>query len=472
VSASEYDAAITTIRNRIAAGDTYQVNYSFRLRSALDGDPRSFYADLAAAQRGAWGAYVDTGTLVVASASPELFFELDDGILTSRPMKGTTPRGRWTGEDLALAAGLEHSAKDRAENVMIVDLIRNDMGRVSRFGSVAVTSLFDVERYDTVWQMTSTVTSRIRSETGLADVFGALFPCGSITGAPKVSTMGIIAGLEASPRGPYCGTVGWVAPGGRRAAFNVAIRTAAIDPASGEVEYGTGGGVTWDSTAGGEHAEALVKAKVLTARRPPFDLLETLRWDGRDYWELERHLARLEASADYFRFKFDRERVTAELQTAAQAAGDTLARVRLTLTEEGTPRAIWNRLEISPEAVRLVVDDLPVDSSDPLLFHKTTARARYEERLARHPQADDIVLTNEAGEVTETAIANLVARLDGTWCTPPLDSGCLPGVYRERLLEEGRVAERRLTPGDLRSAEELAVINSVRLWRPARLVEG
>jgi para-aminobenzoate synthetase/4-amino-4-deoxychorismate lyase len=336
---------------------------------------------------------------------------------------------------------------------------------------VAVPALFDVERYDTVWQMTSTVTSRMPPDTRLLDLFGALFPCGSVTGAPKVSTMEIIAALESSPRGPYCGAIGFVAPGGRRAEFNVAIRTAVIDPASGEVEYGTGGGVTWDSTAAGEHAEAVVKARVLTARRPAFDLLETLRWEGSGYWELDRHLARLEASAGYFRFRFDRQQVLAQLETAGSAAGGRPARVRLTMTEEGTPRVTWMPLEPGPEPVRLAIDDRPVDPSDPLLYHKTTSRVLYEDRLAHHPDADDVVLVNDAGEVTETSIANILARLEGRWCTPPLDSGCLPGVYRERLLEEETVVERRLTPADLRAAEDLAVVNSVRLWRRAVLLD-
>jgi para-aminobenzoate synthetase/4-amino-4-deoxychorismate lyase len=470
VTAPAYRTAVAAIRDRIAAGDTYQVNYSFRLRSRIDGDPLSFYADLIGAQRGAWTAYIETGPLAVASASPELFFEFDEDRLTSRPMKGTSRRGRWADEDRALAAGLAGSGKDRAENLMIVDLIRNDMGRISTFGSVEVAALFDVEQYDTVWQMTSTVTSRLREDTRLGDVFGALFPCGSVTGAPKVSTMELIAELEDSPRGPYCGAIGYVAPGGRQAAFNVAIRTAVVDLGSGEVEYGTGGGVTWDSTAEGEHAEALVKARVLTERRPAFDLLETLRWEGSGFWELDRHLARLEASAYYFRFRFDREQVLAELETAAIAAGNRLARVRLTLSEDGTARASWAGLDPSPEPVRLAIDEDPVDASDPMLYHKTTRRQPYEERLARHADADDVVLVNGSGEVTETTIANLLVRLDGIWYTPPLESGCLPGVYRRRLLDEGRVAERPLRPADLDAADDLAVVNSVRLWRPAELL--
>jgi len=470
VTAADYAAAVADIRERIAAGDTYQVNYSLRLRSRLTGDPRSFYADLARAQRGAWSAYVDTGPLVVASASPELFFAMEGDHLTSRPMKGTAPRGRWAAEDRDQADRLARSAKERAENLMIVDLIRNDMGRVASVGSVAVPALFEAEQYDTLWQMTSTVECRLREGMRLADVFAALFPCGSVTGAPKVSTMEIIAGLETSPRGPYCGAIGYLAPGGRRAAFNVAIRTAVIDTASGEAEYGTGGGVTWDSTAEAEHAEAFVKAKVLTERRPSFDLLETIRHDEAGYWGLGRHLARLHESAVYFGFNHHNADVHGALERAAAASGDVPSRVRLTLSEDGIANATVTPLEPGPEPVRLATDHVPVDPADPLLYHKTTYRARYEERLGRHPGADDVVLVNPAGEVTETTVGNIVALIDGTWCTPPLDCGCLPGVFRERLLAEGGAVERRLTPADLRAAEGLAVVNSVRLWRRAVLL--
>ena len=260
-----YRRAIAEIRKRIGLGDTYQLNYTFRLRSHIAGDTIAFYADLIEAQRGAYGAYLDTGEVIIASASPELFFELSGGRLTTRPMKGTAPRGRWAEEDNALASALATSEKDLAENLIIVDLLRNDLGRVSEFGSVRAESLFRVERYETVWQMTSTVTSTVQPGTGIIDVFRALFPCGSVTGAPKPRTMEIIAHLEAEPRGVYCGAIGYIEPGGGRAVFSVPIRTVTIEPATGAADYGVGGGITWDSTSAGEYAETVVKSRVLTA---------------------------------------------------------------------------------------------------------------------------------------------------------------------------------------------------------------
>lgn len=468
LDAAGHRAAVTAVRGHIAVGDTYQVNISMRMRAAFDGDPEALYARLVRAQRAAHCAYVDTGDQVVACASPELFWSLGDGVVTARPMKGTAPRGRWSEEDEELARRMGASAKERAENLMIVDMLRNDLGRVAEFGTVRAGDLFTVEQYDTVWQMTSTVSGRLRAGSGARDVFAALFPCGSVTGAPKARTMEIIAALEDSRRGAYCGAIGWIAPGARRASFAVGIRTAVVDRAMRSAEYGTGGAITWDSRADDEHREALAKAAVLTTSRPPFRLLETLRAEGAQYWEIERHLGRLEASARYFRFPFQRG---SALRALAAVADGSLQRVRLTLDAAG-------RIDVSAEPlgddgpVTLAIDTVPVDSSDPMLFHKTDARRIYDSALARHPEADDVVLVNERGEVTETTVGNLLARIGGAWCTPPLDSGLLPGVHRARLVARGDVREAVLTPADLRAATELAVVNSVRLWRPARLLHG
>ena len=464
VDAARYGRAVASIQHRIAAGDTYQLNYTFRLRSRLEGDSVAFYADLLAAQRGGYGAYFDTGGVVVVSASPELFFDLSHGHLTTRPMKGTAPRGRWAEDDRERAAALASSEKDLAENLIIVDLLRNDLGRVSEFGSVDVESLYQLERYETVWQMTSTITSRLRSDVEIADVFRALFPCGSVTGAPKPRTMEIIADLEDDPRGVYCGAIGFIEPGGARAVFSVPIRTVTVDPSTGAAEYGVGGGITWDSTIEGEYAETVAKSRVLTEARPPFLLLETLLWDSKSYQELDRHLDRLTASAEYFRYRCDLEDVGAALDAAGVEAGSSPARVRLTLSAEGRTDVSVESLEASDEPVVLAIDDVPVDSADPMLFHKTDARQRYDDRLARHPGVDDVVLVNERGEITETTIANLLVRIDGHWFTPPLESGCLPGVHRSKLLAAGVVEERVLTPEDLTDAEDVAVVNSVRLW--------
>ena len=475
ITRERYDASIATIREHIAAGDTYQVNFTMRLRSTLTGDPRGLYRDLCFAQRGAHAGYVDTGRHRILSASPELFFRLDGRRITTRPMKGTAPRGRWPEEDAAHAAMLVASDKDRAENAMIVDLLRNDLGRVAIPGSVRWDRVFEAERYETVWQLTSTVTAELASGTGLVDVFRALFPSGSVTGAPKVRSMQIIAELEDSPRGVYCGAVGWLAPqgaGAPDASFNVAIRTVAVDAGTGLAEYGVGGGITWDSSAAGEFDETVAKARVLTSRRPSFELLETLLHDPEDgYRRLDEHLERLRSSSEYFGFVFDEHAVRGALTEAAASSLAKPVRVRLTLARSGA--IAWGTLPMPASAndhVRVALDDVPVDPADVLLFHKTTLRARYEEARARQPDADDVLLVNTRGEVTESTIANLAVRIDGRWWTPPLDCGLLAGTERAALLAEGTLAERVITPEEVRAAEEIALVNSARPWRTATLL--
>jgi para-aminobenzoate synthetase/4-amino-4-deoxychorismate lyase len=287
-SRRSYCDNVALVREAIARGDTYQVNYTIRLRAKFEGSAFAFYERLRDAQQGRYCAYVDTGKHQILSASPELFFSRTGSHILSRPMKGTVSRGRWSAEDEQQQARLAVSEKDRAENVMIVDLVRNDLGRIAQTGSVHVSSLFDVERYPTVFQMTSTIEAELRKETTLDEVFGALFPCGSVTGAPKISTTGLIRELEDSPREVYCGAIGLIKPGGD-CTFNVAIRTVIVDSESGMAEYGVGGGITWGSTPEGEYEEALTKAGVLTHERPKFQLLETLKLENGQYTLLERH---------------------------------------------------------------------------------------------------------------------------------------------------------------------------------------
>jgi len=392
-------------------------------------------------------------------------------------MKGTAPRGRWPEEDRANAQRLADSAKDQAENAMIVDLLRSDLGRVARAGSVRWHEVFAAERYETVWQLTSTVEAELPPEAGLVDVFRALFPSGSITGAPKVRSMQLISDLEDSARGAYCGAIGWLAPAGAddaagpRASFNVAIRTVTVDSETGLAEYGVGGGITWDSSAGAEYDETVAKARVLTAHRPPFALLETMRRDpGAPVHQREEHLSRLLGSADYFGFRFDEEAVRLAVAGAAQGRREPV-RIRLRLSRDGHLELSESTLGAgAPEPVRVALDDVPVDPADPFLFHKTTLRSRYEDAAARHPEANDVLLVNIRGEVTESAIANLAVKLDGRWWTPPLDSGLLPGTERAARLSDGTVSERVIRMEDLRRAEELALMNSVRGWRRAELV--
>ncbi len=473
ISEERYRADITDIQGLIEAGDTYQANYTLRLRGKVKGDLRSVYADLVEAQRGGHNAFLSSEDHTVVSASPELFFRWDGRRIESRPMKGTMARGRWEQEDRRRRERLLSSGKDRAENVMIVDLLRNDLGRAARFGTVQVERLFEIERFETVWQMTSTVAAETRPGVELFDIFAAMFPCGSVTGAPKSRTMEILRSLESSPRGVYCGTIGLLAPPGSgrpRAEFSVAIRTLVVDERDGSAEYGVGGGVVHESTAAEEYAEAMVKARVLHRRRTPVTLLETMRWDPREgFWLLDRHLSRLRSSARYLGMAVPE----AEIQVLLEGVGgERPLRVRLLVPEEGPPALEAAPLAAGPVVVGLAVDTRPVDRSDFLRYHKTTRRDGYEAAAARHPAADDVVLVNDRGEAVETTIANLAVRIGAEWLTPPLDAGCLPGVYREELIDRGVLVERPVPVTDLSEADEIAVINSVRGWRSGKLLPG
>jgi para-aminobenzoate synthetase/4-amino-4-deoxychorismate lyase len=467
---AEYVRRIGRVRELIAAGDSYQVNLTARLTAPFRGDPRALYERLCLGQRSGFCAFLDLGGgRSVVSASPELFFRLDGDGLELRPMKGTRPRGRWVDEDRALAAELAASPKDRAENLMIVDLLRNDAGRVADFGSVRVERLFDVERYETVHQMTSTIRAVPRPDAGLADVFRALFPCGSVTGAPKVRTMEIIHDLETGPRGVYCGAIGFASPG--EAVFSVGIRTLLLDAGAGTAELGVGSGVTWDSDAAAEYGETWSKAAF--ARRPPadFELLETLLWEpGSGWYLLEGHLARLAASAEYFGYRYNEELARASLLPALFAFFRDPLRVRVLVERDGVMSVESTELSWAPPFPRVAVSAEPVDSRDPMLYHKTTRRDAYERRAAARPDCDDVLLVNERGELTESTIANLVVRMEGALWTPPLDAGLLPGVLRAELLARGEIRERVLFPEDLARADEIWLVNSVRKWRRAMLV--
>ena len=439
-----YRAAFGRVKEALAAGHTYQCNLTTMMESSFSGDTEQLYQDLVHAQRGHYGAYLDMGRHVIASASPELFFEWTGSKLRTRPMKGTVSRGRNTAEDARQRASLLESPKERAENVIIVDLLRNDLSRVAKTGTVAVTALLTPERYETVWQLTSEVTATTGPGTGLVDVFRALFPCGSVTGAPKISTMGLIKALEARDRGVYCGAIGVVAPDTARyrARFSVAIRTAHLDRRSSRCEYGVGSGVTWASDPDSEYAEIQAKAAILHRRTTDFQLLETMLYvPGRGIRNLDRHVARLADSAGYFAFPLSA--ADARRRVLAAADGADRSRIRLLLSRDGS---ITVELSAPPDApgrdVRLAVDLDPIDSGQPWFFHKTTRRKPYAARAARHPDADDVVMVNEHGHVTETTVANIAVWLHGLWVTPPTSDGCLPGVERARLIESG-LAPRR-----------------------------
>jgi para-aminobenzoate synthetase/4-amino-4-deoxychorismate lyase len=460
VDDAAYGRAIGRIKDHIRRGDTYQVNYTIRLRAPLPGPPGPLFSALIDAQEPAYGAFVETPEWALCSASPELFFEWDGDTLRSKPMKGTRPRGLWPAEDRRLAAELAAADKDRAEHVMIVDMVRNDLGRLARVGSVTVGSPFRVEPYPTLWQMTSDV--RCATGAGLAAILGALFPAASITGAPKARTMSLIAELETAPRGIYTGALGFVAPG-RRAQFNVAIRTVRVDSVSGTAEYGTGGGIVWDSAAGAELEECRVKARILTRRLPAFDLLETLLWTPEAGILLEaRHLDRLAESAAAFGFPLDRTGLLERLRQATGALPPLPHRLRLTIPKEEQAALESSPLAPLPAPYRLGLAREPVDPRDPLLYHKTTRRAVYEKARQGRPDCDDALLWNPAGEITETALANVLVDLDGAWCTPPVSCGLLGGVYRADLLARGLIRERVIRVDELSAASRLRLVNSVR----------
>lgn len=482
-----YDRNIAIIRAAIERGDTYQTNYTIRLRSDFSGSPLAWYAHLRSQSHGRFNAYLDIGEQQILSLSPELFFAWDGTTLSAKPMKGTARRaaagdtwshGRWPEEDQALAAELVASEKNRAENLMIVDLLRNDLSRIARTGSVEVPHLFSLEGYPTVYQLTSTITARTRPGTRLEEVFRALFPCGSITGAPKVKTTEIIAALEESPRGVYCGAIGYVTPQGK-AIFNVPIRTVVVDRARGTAECGVGGGITWDSTAADEYAETLTKARFLGSKKASFDLLETLLLDNGQYAFRERHMQRLAVSAAHFGFAFDPAAVADALSRHAALHGGAVRRVRLLVSAGGQVGVESVALDCAPVdwftppknalPVDAVLAETPVDRRHPFLFHKTTARAIYDEHTARHREAFDVLLWNQDGELTEFTRGNLVLERQGRLVTPPVACGLLAGTLRGELLAHGAISEAVLRRDDLASAAGIWFINGVRGWVPVKV---
>jgi len=470
VTVDEYTAVIGRLRDAIAAGETYQVNYTFRMKQAANRDPWHLFENLVAAQRPPYAAYVETPEFAICSASPELFFELEGPRIVSRPMKGTIARGRWYAEDQSQAAELAASEKNRAENAMIVDMMRNDLGRIARVGSVQVSDLFRVERYPTLWQMTSCVSAE--TDAGLPEIFAAMFPCASITGAPKASTMRIIAQSETEPRRVYTGSIGWIAPG-RRAQFNVAIRTVLIDKARQEAEYGVGGGVVWDSTPQGEYEECLLKAKILSTTQPKFSLLETLLWTPADgYFCLSEHLRRLRESAEYFGFPHCDENAAHELTALAARLPAMSHKIRLLVARDGKISCEADPIRAGefPDPIRLELAARPVDASDVFLYHKTTHREVYASAATGCREGDDVLLYNQLGEVTETVRGNIVVRCGEDLWTPPVSCGLLAGTYRAKLLAEGMIRERAVPLEMIPECDELFFINSVRLWRKARII--
>ncbi|WP_301102913.1 aminodeoxychorismate synthase component I [Propionivibrio sp.] len=469
LSAADHGSSVEQIRRWIADGDCYQINLTFPIDCRVYGHSLALYSRLRERQPVRYGAYLVTPEKTVLSFSPELFFERRGSHVLTRPMKGTAQRGATPAEDEAKRAALLVSEKERAENIMIVDLLRNDLGRLAAPGKVRVDSLCVAEAYPTLWQMVSSVSADLPGAS-LSELFRALFPCGSITGAPKIRAMQRISELEFAPRGLYTGALGWLAPGGD-CRFNVAIRTLDVQP-DGRARLGVGSGIVIDAVAELEYAECLLKSEFLTGCDPGFELIETLRLEGGDYPLLTLHLERLQASAHALCFSCDLPAISAALAEHASARAIGTYRVRLTLTHEGHYHVSLTPLTDETGPWWVVLADEQLDANDYLLRHKTSARSRYQRALAalaEHPELFDSIFFNTRGEVCEGARSNVFVEHDGVLLTPPLACGLLPGVMRRQLLESGRAVEAVLTRDDLLGASAIYMANALRGLIPVSL---
>ncbi len=463
VDQRSYETNVRDIKHHIARGDTYQVNLTHQLKGHFVGDPLALFRSMTRSQGADHCVYLDMGDVAMCSASPELFFAYrpsnDGATISSKPMKGTRPRGDDPDTDRALLHDLATSPKDRAENTMIVDMMRNDFGRIAKVGSVSVSTIHAIESYPTVHQMTSTVTAT--TGANVTEVFDACFPAASITGAPKVRTTELIAELEPEPRGVYCGAAGVMSPHGP-AEFNVAIRTAWVDRHARTATYGVGGGIIWDSDPTDEWEETQVKARVLQSAPGKFDLIETMRFSPTTgIFLLHRHMDRLANSAQRFGFVCDIHAIGQHLQTLTF---DTLHRIRLALHPDGSFSVTTEAFTKSEDTWAVPIDFQPTDPDPVFRGHKTTIRDVFAEARARHPGALDVILHNSNDEITETTIGNIVILASGKFLTPPSTSDLLPGVFRSELLTQKRIIEHSMSVDDLRHADEVWMINSLRGW--------
>ncbi|MCR6476755.1 aminodeoxychorismate synthase component I [Variovorax sp. ZS18.2.2] len=478
LSRPAFDRNMQAIHRAIANGELYQLNYTAPLRAEFQGDAHDWFMTLREAQPNGYAAFIDTGDEQVLSVSPELFFDWQGERILARPMKGTAPRGATAAEDEAMALRLRTVPKERAENVMIVDLIRNDLSRVAQPFSVRVPRLFHTEALPTVWQMTSDVEAKVRDGVSLGDVFSALFPCGSITGAPKVSAMRMIRDLEPEARGVYCGAVGVVRPGGH-ATFNVPIRTVTLHGT--QARCGIGSGITADAQSDAEWDEWRHKRAFLGQGRahvssaaviPSFELLETLALVDGVLRDAPLHLARMQNAAAHFGYPWNEAVVAACLHRLTDAHPTGSWRVRLLLDAQGQPRAEAFAMDAPPSRVQLQLASRAFDEAESEFSRfKTTRRTHYEAFAPTAPGVFDTLLWNHHGEITECTRGNIALLLDdGRWVTPPLRCGLLDGIGRAKRLHDGQLAEAVVRVDDLPRVQAFAFMNSLRGWLDADLL--
>ncbi len=461
---------ILKIKEYIRSGDTYQVNYTYPMRSVFDADPQALFWKLALAQPTPYTMFIETDDWAVCSVSPELFFSLEKDHIKTRPMKGTRQRGFLYEDDLLKKEELFYSEKDRAENLMIVDMIRNDLGRVAKINSVEVDKLFSIEKYPTVWQMTSEITAT--TNASITDIMQALFPCASITGAPKPRTMALIQELEQYSRKLYTGCMGQILPG-RYAQFSVAIRMAMINKKNQTLEYGVGGGIVHDSDPEEEYAESIAKASVTKMRSTLFQILETMLWEPeKGYFILPYHIRRMKQTAMYFDYSLDETRLKKMLHSFKPQNPELPCKIRILLSKTGQitfesyPILQANALERN----QAVLAKTPVSQDNVFLYHKTTAREVYTSHLNENPDADDVLLWNERNELTESCSSNIVVERNDRKFTPPVQCGLLGGTYRAWLLDKNEIEEKIINKNELFQFDAIYLINSVRQWQQVTLL--
>ena len=477
ISRQEYMGAISEIKSYIESGHTYQVNYTYKLNFGFSGSVSDLYLALRRNQSVSYSALIGFGNRRIISLSPELFFRKKGRSIQVKPMKGTAMRGRYLSEDRAREKELNSCLKNRSENIMIVDLLRNDLGRISEIGTVNTKNLFDVESYESLLQMTSTVEGKLDKEISLYELLKAIFPSGSVTGAPKISTMDIIGKLEKEPRHIYTGGIGFISPR-KEAVFNVAIRTLVLDTAKNRGEMGVGSGIVYDSDPGKEYDECRLKAEFLEAENKDFQLIETMLWQNdKGFPLLGLHLQRLAESAEYFKFEYKEKHICAKLKTESRDfRADKDYRVRLLLYRTGDARITHSLLGPDIYDKYIAISGVRTSSSDPYLFHKTTKRRIYDEafKQCRECGLYDMIFCNEKGQVTEGAISNIFIKKGSIYYTPPLECGVLNGVYRRYMIRNDilRVKEKILYADDIISSQEIILTNAVRGMAKVRFIDN
>jgi para-aminobenzoate synthetase / 4-amino-4-deoxychorismate lyase len=471
ISEEDYGKKISAIKNYFESGDTYQVNYTDAYHFSFAGNPLSLYREIKQKQHASYCAFMHCGDTHILSCSPELFFRRVGLSILLRPMKGTAPRGKYQSDDKKQIEFLAHDEKNRSENLMIVDLLRNDVGRISEAGSVAVREMFKVEKYETLFQMTSTITATLLPETSYYHLFKSLFPSGSVTGAPKIRTMQIISELETRPRGVYTGALGFFSPD-QTSVFNVAIRTITVRQGTGTM--GIGSGILFDSEPMNEYNECLLKARFLTMPSEEFQLIETILWEN-GYPLLRYHIARCSSSAEYFGFCFDEEKIIAELQRRAASFHSGIKhKVRLLVSGDGSFVIENSPIAETISTRRIALAEEQTDPTDRFYYHKTTRRVLYERYFSRAQlqHYEDFIFQNERGEITEGSISNIFIQQGNKLYTPPVECGLLPGVYRRHVLETHPAAsEKILYVDDLRTADAIFICNAIRGMRRVDFAE-